>query len=195
MVVRLHPAGFMKTYNDRFVNTLYLDTPNFDFFRDTTSGVATRYKPRIRWYGRNIRNALVPTLEIKTKKEKVRSKHLHILPEFYIDGDFNFMRYVRLNLAGPQFAHLIPSVLVRYERSYFQSANGLIRITVDRNLMYYPISLDSDLDHQPYHDPAIILEVKYLSATEPEVDFITQYLPFRLTKSSKYATAVLACYE
>lgn len=194
-VLITHPAGFRKTYNDRWINTLYLDTPNFDFFRDTTQGMATRYKPRIRWYGRDITQALVPTLEIKTKKNKGRSKHLDILPEFFIEDDFSFKEYVREHLNRPEFAHLIPSVLVRYERSYFESANGLVRATLDRNLMYFPVTTDANLGHKPYQDSAIILEIKYVTASDAEVDFITQYLPFRLTKSSKYATAVKACYE
>jgi SPX domain protein involved in polyphosphate accumulation len=192
-IIRMHPASFQRTYKDRFVNTLYLDTPGFDFFGQNAAKAAKRLKPRIRWYGRDWRHAFAPSLELKVKKDTSSNKQLTILPEFTIDEQFNFIEYARENL-DDEFSDLIPVVLVRYERSYYQSANTLVRLTIDRNVVYYPVNTDATLSRTPYPDEAIIMEIKYVTAQDSDLDFITQFIPYRLSKNSKYAQAVLMCY-
>ena len=47
------------------------------------------------------------------------------------------------------------------------------------------------LRHLPYKDEnGIVLELKYDTIFEKEADRITQHIPFRLTKNSKYVNGV-----
>ena len=46
----LHPR---KTYADRRVHSIYLDTPEFDDYHDGVSGLSRRSKARFRWYQEN----------------------------------------------------------------------------------------------------------------------------------------------
>ena len=41
---------FQESYNPRIVNSLYFDTPNYDFASSNMSGESRRIKLRARWY-------------------------------------------------------------------------------------------------------------------------------------------------
>ena len=43
-------SGFSKLYSPRNINSIYLDTVNFDFAKDNINGVSRRKKIRFRWY-------------------------------------------------------------------------------------------------------------------------------------------------
>ena len=42
---------FQESYSPRMVNSLYFDTPNYDFASSNMSGESKRIKLRARWYG------------------------------------------------------------------------------------------------------------------------------------------------
>jgi len=44
---------FKRSYPDRLVNSIYLDTLNLDDLRDNINGVKNRTKHRFRWYNNN----------------------------------------------------------------------------------------------------------------------------------------------
>ena len=66
----LHPR---KTYADRRVHSIYLDTPEFNDYYDGVSGLSRRSKTRFRWYQENTERMV---LEVKRKKNKVATKYL-----------------------------------------------------------------------------------------------------------------------
>jgi SPX domain protein involved in polyphosphate accumulation len=43
-------SGFRRSYKDRGVNSLYFDTPTYDFASSNMSGESKRIKVRARWY-------------------------------------------------------------------------------------------------------------------------------------------------
>ena len=191
--LELHPASFRRTYRDRWVNTLYLDTPGYLLYNAAISRHSVRLKARIRWYGKDVKRALAPSLEFKSKRSSLRKKEHTYLQEFSLDEHFDLRQYLREQLPQ-EMLHLAPTVLVRYERSYLLSANGLVRVTVDRNLQYYPFAFEHSLKISPYFDPVTVLEIKYVTEQDAGIDWVTRHLPFRLTRNSKYVQAIQACY-
>jgi hypothetical protein len=117
------------------------------------------------------------------------------LPDFKIDRFFSYEEYMQQHqwLASN---YILPTVMVRYMRSYYMSLDGRFRVTIDRDLLYYPTDQRLNFDITPYTDPAIIIEVKYeLKENENlNIDYLTQDFPFRLTRNSKYVNAVMMCY-
>ena len=45
--------GFNKQYPDRVINSIYMDTVNYDFAKDNISGISNRKKIRFRWYNQD----------------------------------------------------------------------------------------------------------------------------------------------
>ena len=56
-----------KLYPDRWVNNIYFDNFNLDFFNQSIEGISRRAKVRLRWYGdfSKLENTV---MEIKYKK-------------------------------------------------------------------------------------------------------------------------------
>ena len=56
------------------INSIYYDTPNFQFARETSDGITQRQKIRIRYYGR-LDELKLPKLEIKSifKRKTIKS--------------------------------------------------------------------------------------------------------------------------
>ena len=67
--------------------------------------------------------------------------------------------------------------------------DGLLRATIDRELNYYNL-IDGRLTEQVYSDDAIILEIKYGQEDEAIANSCMQAIPYRLTKNSKYVSAM-----
>ena len=57
-------SGFNRIFKPRYINSIYLDTVNFDFAKDNINGVSQRKKIRFRWYNNDLNNI---SLEEKNK--------------------------------------------------------------------------------------------------------------------------------
>ncbi|MBC7448354.1 MAG: polyphosphate polymerase domain-containing protein [Hymenobacteraceae bacterium] len=184
--VHLHSALFRPAYPDRQVSSLYLDTPDLQAFHANAAGLAERAKPRLRWYGPRA----APTgarLEIKRRHGLVGTKELLSLAGGLPAPGAGAWR--AFSAAHPwlhQYPELEPTVLVTYQRSYLMSADGRLRLTLDRALRYaapWPSNRAAEIV-----DAATILELKYPVGTTPDA---LPSLPFRLTRNSKYVVAML----
>ncbi len=188
--VRAHPLLFRPAYPDRLVGSLYLDTPDLQAFWANAAGLAERAKPRLRWYG----PLAAPTgarLEIKRRHGLVGTKELLPLPDGLPPGLVGRPAAAawRAFAAGHpwlrQFPELAPTALVTYRRSYMVSADGRLRLTLDRELRYAAPGAP------PAHaiaDGAVIIELKYPVAGAEGGLF---GFPFRPTRNSKYVVAML----
>lgn len=189
-VVRLNPGSFQTTFPDRYINSIYLDTAQFDALNDNLSGISDRVKFRIRWYGEDWLKAEKPILEKKIKQNLLGTKAYKNLPDFDLNTNFSLKNYIQEEIEGSK--GLFPVVMVRYLRSYYVSFDQKVRATIDRSLCYYFFNGDIFYAGQPVKDPAIILEIKYAEADENAA--ILQRIPFRLTKNSKFVQGVFAGY-
>lgn len=191
--IKHHPASFRTAFPDRFINSIYLDTYELDYYNDNIAGISDRIKQRIRWYGADLENISNPVLEIKLKNNEIGYKRYAELPAFKPGQNFSYVNYMKQHL-WLATNNIVPTVMIRYMRSYFLSFDKKIRITVDRDLAYYPVDQKLNFNIQPYTDPTIILELKYPADYYKNHDSFTQALPFRMTRNSKYVQAIMACY-
>jgi len=187
-IIRLHPASFRSLYPDRQVNNIYLDTPQLTTFQQNVNGFNQRKKYRIRWYGNKLEQADFPQFEIKTKHNELGEKKNYELKSFErLDLSLAIQQIHQLH---PEFSALQASLMNTYERSYLISFDGKFRLTIDRNLAYYSHKSQQPKVQAPILDPALILEIKYEQKDDSFLDPITQYLPFRQQKHSKYVQGV-----
>jgi VTC domain len=197
-VVRRHPAGFRETYPERSVNNLYLDTPEYRDYHDHVNGISHRIKTRIRWYGAWAGCIAIPTLEHKLKRGHVSGKVSNRLPQLSMNGHIsrtdleaefdaaNLPELTRLTLR-----HLQPSLLNRYRRHYFKSADGRFRVTVDSDLQFAPARQvpGTGISFSPPASP-VVIELKYGLDQAEGTASVTNLMPFRLARCSKYVLGV-----
>ena len=193
-LLRLHPGAFSQIYYERPVNNIYFDSPAMKNYFDNVNGSDIRMKTRIRWYGDLFAAIENPRLELKIKHGWLGRKESFDLCPFMVDHHLTrttlmevFQKSqlpedIKLHLNCIEF-----SLMNRYRRKYFQSADGRYRITIDFDLEFYDLSAHHNTfinkSAQPHH---VILELKYDQHAQPHAHHITNQFPFRLTKSSKY---------
>ncbi len=196
--ILLHPAIFQPIYHKRYVNNIYFDSPDLTSFVDNVEGVGKRTKFRIRWYGSLSGKIQKPVLEIKNKTGFLCSKELYPIEGFTIDEEFSIKKVMdsvtRSKIPKSvvvQLGLLEPVLINRYLRNYFLSIDGDFRITIDRELSFFPFDLSFPrlLDHE-MKESFSILELKYALEKDDEAQRISNAFDFRLTKSSKYVNGV-----
>ena len=124
---------FKKYYFPRQINSLYLDTLNYDYAKDNINGVNERKKIRFRWYNDDYENIF---LEEKKKRSFLVSKNVKKVPEKFskqnIIYDLKSYFEKRSNIFNNYNYKLI--LLTKYFRSYWISHDKKIRATIDKNL-------------------------------------------------------------
>jgi hypothetical protein len=87
--------------------------------------------------------------------------------------------------------HLQPSLLNRYQRHYFQSADGRFRLTVDSDLQFAAARQAQGMGVS-FCPPAapVVIELKFGLAEAEYAAPATNALPFRLARCSKYVLGV-----
>lgn len=189
-LIKLNNGMFSEVFYERRVNSIYFDTHFLKFYSDNVVGNPDRSKVRIRWYGDNIKIMEDSTLEIKSKNGHVGKKdHLKIGDFRTFDFIQNHKDYVNQRITEPSYAalldNLVPSILVSYSRRYFLSADKKFRITLDYDIEFYDLRTGFKPLKKTKADISII-EVKYKSEDDFNANLITQNLPHRYSKSSKY---------
>ena len=183
-VVRNHPASFRKIFPDRQINNIYFDTANLVAYNENVDGIAERRKFRVRWYGNDIFNIRNPKLEIKIKNNLLGTKQTFDAIGFDLNDlkklSESISEHSRLSLA------FIPALINSYQRSYYGTANGDFRITIDWNLQYFSMLSAQRFTRYNIFDEATVMELKYEAGLDEKADDILQYIPFRYSKSSKY---------
>jgi hypothetical protein len=199
-VVRRHPAGFRETYPARTVNNLYLDSPELRDYHDHVNGIARRTKTRVRWYGAWSGCIATPTLEYKLKQGHVSGKVSNGLPPLSMNGHVSrtdleaaFDKASLPELTRLALRHLQPSLLNRYRRHYFQSAAGRFRLTVDSDLQFAPARQvqGMQISFGPPASP-IVVELKYGLDQAEGTASVTNLIPFRMARCSKYVLGLTA---
>ena len=198
LLIKLHSKGFKKTYPDRQINNIYFDMPSLSAFHENVEGVSPRMKFRVRWYGDLLQYNARPFLELKRKFGFVGDKIRIYLPEWDNHSglsDFHVKKLLKESVDPDgycSYACGMNSILVnQYVRSYFETADGNFRLTVDRDLSFCAfISGKVDLKRK-VSDPDTIVELKYAAAHDREADLITKEFSMRVNRISKYVQGVL----
>ncbi len=197
--IKLHSAGFYEIYHERYINNVYLDTPRFDFYYDNVEGRSERIKVRVRWYGEFFGEINNPILEIKKKSGVVGTKESFKLPGFKflsIEDTNNIINSINKAQLPDNIIlvleNLIPSLANRYRRKYFLDQTGDFRLTIDDEIVYYSILQRGGMVNE---DNKVVIELKYDSDKNELISKVVKFLPFRLTKNSKYVTGIEAFYS
>ncbi len=192
--LRMHPAGFRLLHPERQVNNVYFDTPGFSTYKDNVEGLAERRKYRVRWYGSETLNIEEPVLEIKFRNNEVGDKKNYQLEAF------SFLEIKKLvtqvnNLCPETGKALRPTLFNSYQRLYLATPNKEFRITLDWNLRFAPMMPEAFISKHHFNENnTCILELKYNESLDAAADRITQYLPYRRSKNSKYVSGIDLCY-
>jgi SPX domain protein involved in polyphosphate accumulation len=201
-VILHHPAMFRPIFSERFVNNIYFDSLEFMSYYQAIEGLAQRKKIRVRWYGDLSGYIKSPILETKKKWGSVGKKETQPLSSFELEDLFFKPETLGLskeismseNLKIGLY-YLEAKLINRYSRKYFLSANGRYRITLDFNIQFYPVRpfppvFLKNTTCEPYN----VLELKHNHIYDNDATKITRYLPFRLSKNSKYVSGVYKLY-
>ncbi len=198
--IKNHPAFFRPIFQPRQINNIYFDDQKLSFFKNNRIGIAKRKKIRIRWYGDLFGKTKHPKLEYKLKNGLLGDKWIFELPDFTIEPGFKNHTLVELFTASTLPPPIIedlhplrPTLLNTYHRSYFLSADGKFRITLDESMAYYRFDYPRayfKAVHRTPHD--FIVELKYLPSADKLAHKISEKFPFRIDKSSKYVNGIIA---
>ena len=121
--------NFNKTFENRIVNSIYLDTCNFDNALDNINGVSNRKKLRMRWYNNDLNNLSFETKKKnnfcvlkKITKIKTKINKQNYITELNKEFKNKFKKKLLFNY------NLV--LLVSYTRKYLVSSNKKIRATI-----------------------------------------------------------------
>ncbi len=197
-VVKSHPALFSVPFPPRYINNIYFDTLEFQNYKDNVMGAMNRHKFRIRWYGDQYGQMVKPVLEVKIKRGMAGTKKYVKLKPITLERGFttdDIRNWLDESDIDPEFReatrYLFPSLLNRYRRKYFLSADKKFRITLDNQLSYTHIpKLPGFFVRREADHDSVIMELKYDTEDDREASRITDHIPFRLSKNSKYVVGV-----
>ena len=180
-------------YEDRIVNSIYLDTYNLQFFHENINGLSKRKKFRVRWYGdpNCINN---PVLEVKIKNGNLGKKIIYPI-EFHqssdVLSDINeivdlLVKFRTSESFSEILKYLKPNLFVSYTRKYFISKVLDCRLTIDKNIEYKSINFQTNSMQKLYSKNNTIMELKYPSNLNLRQLGLFSNFPFRITSNSKY---------
>jgi len=145
--------AFSKTYEKRSIHSLYFDTHDYSCYNENLSGVAKRIKIRLRWY--NQIEGLTPSkviFEIKVKSNIQGNKltqELELRDPVSLRSGQNLVLHLRELLPSnflPYFDNFCePTLLVSYNREYYEDQEKRVRVTIDDELLFSKPSLNSVL--------------------------------------------------
>jgi hypothetical protein len=201
--LKAHRAGFRVSYPPRCVNNIYFDTNDYAAFWENLTGISERTKVRYRWYGDSVEPG-PGALELKGKRNSFGWKQVFpVAASPYSPGcSWNTVRG-RLLADLPDRArrwleeHPVPVIINSYQRDYYVSADGRVRVTLDlhqavrdQRFPRYP-----NLTRVANLPRAMVLEVKCARPDRGLASSVIRGIPIRVSRHSKYVTGVRAVSE
>ena len=181
---------FKKTFPQRLVNSIYFDNDIYQDVWDNINGFGNRKKIRLRWYD-DIKNSKV-FIEEKKKINFVTKKNVQKIGVFKnfenLMSFVNSYEFKKIDAMLNKKINLKKTLLIRYQRNYYELPNKKLRVTIDKDLTIfqkYPsqfIKIDKN-----------IVELKYDVKNSNYVNsFIkNNFLNNRNQKFSKYVNSFL----
>ena len=191
---------FNKQYEQRIVNSIYLDKSDLQFFNENIDGLSNRKKYRIRWYGK-LKKIKEPILEVKIKDNELGDKILYKLDHFNPKLTKDIMQQLLTSLSKSSISKyylneinfLKPTLLVSYKRNYYKSRIVNCRVTFDEDIKYYRLNPYSKVDLKSHKtNCSMIMEIKYPSNLQNAyIANLLNNIPLRLSKNSKYINGLI----
>lgn len=182
--------------NGYFIRSLYFDTPNSDAYYEKIDGAPYRKKYRIRIYNNDddfIRlekkmkhNNMTAKEQINISKstcEKILNNSLSLF-----DVETGLLKEFLIQV---QTKHLMPSVIVDYERLALTYPVSDVRITFDSNIKSgrynYNLFNYKDSDVKVIENNLLVLEVKFNEVLPEAIAIILGTIPSTRQAFSKFA--------
>ena len=188
--------SFTKSYPDRVVNSIYFDTFDCKSLEESLEGGSVRKKSRIRWYGTQ-KDESNATLEIKLKQGYLSWKKL-CKDAFTISPTARkWNQFLHSNLdnsiSNYYLHNLIPQSIITYQRSYFASFDGKVRLTIDHNLKTYAQNnfFNRNFECKRLLNDILVLEVKVSRQNQSLLPHVLKDLPFNTRRFSKYCESII----
>lgn len=182
-----------REYDDRIVNSIYLDDIYLTSMDENIQGISNRTKWRLRWYNSCLEKA---SLERKKKFGYAGNKenyNIYLAPNIQTFSEIKKAIETQLSKSVIiQITNLAPVVKVVYTRSYWRSKLHDVRLTVDREIRYYrtnnyrkfgmeiPLNVDAE----------VLMEVKYPDTSEGLITNLFSDFNLITSRNSKYARAI-----
>lgn len=198
MALRLDRAGIRTLHPPRIVQSLYFDTPFGRALEDNLAGLSRREKIRLRWYGDET-SQVRATLERKRRENSLGWKET-----VGLEGPLAVAGQERTRLmddlgsrVDPRWRALLaglgPAQWVRYLREYYTSADGRVRLTLDRELTFFDqrhLARLSVAQRTP-SPRVLVLELKCAPADLEAACDIVARLPIPPGRCSKFVLAAV----
>lgn len=197
--VRMHPEAFIVAYPPRQVNSLYFDTIDAGCLNDNLTGVSERAKLRLRWYGQD-HTRVSGHLELKSKVNQLGWKRrlpIEAMLDLTSISWRALMQQIREGIPDdfvPWVSALRqPTLLTSYRREYYESADRLVRVTIDTDLAAYEQFMfpSPNLVHRAPVSDQIVIEVKADSTLHRRLSHVLSSFPLQVSRYSKYVSGVL----
>jgi len=192
-----HTHSFRTAFPPRRVNNIYFDTQDFDFLTAHANGVAERAKLRFRWYGEKW-IAENGQLEIKKKIANLGNKDIHGI-QGTVDISRSNWREIRqfLKANSPdKFKFLLnntaPVLINLYDREYFVSFDGLVRLTLDYKLRAFgqAFGLTPNIDRPQPLKNVVVIEMKADASFHQKIADALAEFPLYCSAFSKFLTGI-----
>lgn len=196
--LQAHAMLFREHYASRDINSLYLDTPLLARFEENLSGISTRKKVRIRWYG-DLNNAEKAKLEFKHRQTGKEYKVIYDTKLDFSAPAFSWQHALKSAYAQlPVDAQCLwatehsPIIICRYHRAYFISNDEKIRATFDSEISSFDqryrqhANLNKGISLGDY----VLLELKTNAEYEAELSNLLATCPLRPSRHSKYVNCI-----
>ncbi len=196
----INSIGAKKPYPDRIVNSLYFDNIFQESVKTNLAGISKRNKTRLRWYGDDFLSDLKPTLEVKLREGRLGKKLAYHMPfsitsleaKSLSDISKEIFNEISLtnNIHNGLQDYLVPMLLVKYARQYYQDING-IRITIDRKIQFFQTVQSQSLSSlKPVNYSNFIVEIKFPQNLKNNVADLLRPLQLTPKRHSKYLTGL-----
>ncbi len=190
--------GFIRSFPDRYVSSIYYDDPLLSQYYDSLNGVSNRTKIRARYYNRDFQTC---KFEIKYKNAELGAKAYPELSELNSGSlskiTFHNVFHMKSDIFLPSLILDIfrPKVYVAYSRSYFSCPISNSRLTIDSPIEYGFISGERDvlLVSSRRLSTNAVIELKYNYTSYFSTSAISQLTSsFGLisTRFSKYCSGI-----
>lgn len=205
--VRLHTAQWRVAYPPRQINNIYFDTATYEGLSGNVSGLADRDKLRLRWYGTDRVHIEEANMEVKRKRGMAGWKEIYPVTwkrqrPWSVDlGEVTWPAFCRMlhEAVHPRgqmwldhFAY--PVIINHYQRSYYVTPDGVVRLTIDTDLNAYDqrISLCPNLTRPSRMEDTVIVELKAERADYVRLSDALSYFPVEVDRFSKYVQGTTA---
>jgi len=197
MELRLHGAGMRTLYPTRIVQSIYFDTTFGRAVQENLAGISRRTKLRFRWYGADA-EAVEGVFERKLRENTLGSKDVvPVEGRIRVEGAERraFLRAVAAGLPAGARARLLqghePAQWIRYRRDYLTTADGKVRVTLDRDLRAFDQRLRRRLSSRfPTATPRLlVIEAKCTVDAYDEARRLVSSLSIPVDRCSKFVLA------